>query len=172
MARKTLLTTPRFSVEEVPYEVRGKPGSKAIVRHPGAVAILPLVSANELCLIENSRVSVGKRLLEIPAGTLEPDEEPLVTARRELLEETGYQAERWELLCSFYVSPGILDERMYLFVAADLRPGPASLEPDESITTRIVSWRDALELVRTNQIEDAKSICGILFFAQFRGDQA
>src|SRR5688500_6460877 len=121
---KTLLTTDRFRVEEVTHALpKGGSVTKAIVRHPGAVAVIPMVDERHVCLIENYRLSVDQTLLEIVAGTLDPGETPLAAARRELREETGYEARSLEQIAWFYLSPGIVDEKMHVFVAQGLTPG-------------------------------------------------
>ena len=101
-----------------------------------AVVILPMVDADHVCLIRNYRMAVGETLLELPAGTLEPNEDPAVTAHRELIEETGYRAEKIEKLCEFYMSPGILNERMHLFLATGLKAGKTAL----SRAKRLKRW--------------------------------
>ena len=154
-----LLTTPRFRVVKV--REPGRP-EKAVVRHPGAVVILPLVSDNEVCLIRNYRLSVAQTLIELPAGTLEPGEPPLETARRELQEETGYACRSLRQLHRFYLSPGILDEAMHLFVAEGLEPGRTALEAGETIENWVVPWDEAMRLVDQGVIQDAKSIVGLL----------
>jgi ADP-ribose pyrophosphatase len=126
------------------------------------VAIVPVVDENHVCLIRNFRVSVGKTLVEIPAGTLEPDEDPRAAALRELAEETGYRADRLELLTACYLSPGILDERMHVFVATGLTLGPAAREPGEQIENLVVTWDEVLQQIRDGTIQDAKTIVGVL----------
>ncbi|MEC9097447.1 MAG: NUDIX hydrolase [Planctomycetota bacterium] len=164
-----LLSTSRFDVVEVPADPSHPDGrQRQIVRHPGAVTILPLVDDAHICLIRNYRVSVGKELLELPAGTLEPDEPHAVTAKRELIEETGYRPEKLEHLHSFYLSPGILDEQMHLYIATGLTQGEAAREEGELITNYVVSWETALQLVKDCKICDAKSIAGILMFDQLK----
>ena len=124
-----LLVTRKFRV--VRHTERGHDGQqhvKDIVVHPGAVTILPLFDDGRVCLIYNQRVAAGKTLIELPAGTLEPGEDPATTALRELAEETGYRAKRVEKLCEFFMSPGILTERMHVYVARGLDPGEAALD--------------------------------------------
>jgi len=137
---------------------------RQVVRHPGAVAILPLLDQERICLVENYRVAVDETLLELPAGTLEPNEPPGETALRELAEETGYRAGRLEHLATFYTSPGILDERMYLFLATELEPGEQALEAGEQIETRICTRAEALQMIREGRIRDGKTLAGLLYY--------
>jgi ADP-ribose pyrophosphatase len=103
-----LLATRRFRVvRHVQTGADGREHVKETIQHPGAVAILPLLDDDRVCLIHNFRIAVGKTLIELPAGTLEPGEDPAATASRELIEETGYRGERLEKLCEFSMSPGI-----------------------------------------------------------------
>lgn len=166
---RLLLSTARFEVRElVTQTADGETSRRAVVRHPGAVAIVPLLTGDRVCLIRNRRVTVDKTLIEIPAGTREPNETPLETAARELIEETGFRADRWTPLREFFLSPGILDERMHLFVAESLEEVGAQREPGEEIENWIVSWEEALHLVHSGQIEDAKTIVGLLCCEQWR----
>ena len=166
----TLLSTSRFRVVEYALAQQGDQPEvrRQVVVHPGAVAVLPMVSEDQVCLIRNNRIAVGKTLIELPAGTLEPQEPPLETAKRELQEETGYVANSWRELPSFYISPGILNERMHLFVAEDLTPGPAAREPGEEIENLVVSWNQAVEMAVQGEIQDAKSLVGILQWERLR----
>jgi ADP-ribose pyrophosphatase len=142
----------------------GTPVVRETVQHPGSVAILPLLDDRKVCLIRNRRVAVGKTLVELPAGTLESGEDPKATARRELAEETGYDAATLDKLCEFLMSPGILNERMHLFVARGLVPGRQQLEPGEEIETLVVPWDAAVRMATDGTIEDAKTMLGILFW--------
>jgi len=135
-----------------------------VVRHPGAVVILPLLDDGRLCLLRNYRVAVDQTLIELPAGTLEPDENPAETALRELAEETGYRAGRIEHLLTFCMSPGILDEQMHLYLARQLQPGPMALEPGEDIQPMLCTWDESLEMVRRGEIRDAKTLVGLLYY--------
>ncbi|MFM7110061.1 MAG: NUDIX domain-containing protein, partial [Planctomycetota bacterium] len=96
-----------------------------IVLHPGAVAILPFIDDQTICLLHNHRSAIGSRLWEIPAGTLEPGEDPLEAAKRELEEETGHTGGTWTRLGEFIPSPGVMSEVIHLFVARDILPGVA-----------------------------------------------
>jgi ADP-ribose pyrophosphatase len=158
----------RFRVEQVTQTTPdGTHHSREVVRHPGAVVILPLLDDGRLCFIKNYRVAVDQTLIELPAGTLEPPEDPAETARRELAEETGYRAEHFAPLLTFYMSPGILDERMYLFLATQLTPGPMALEAGEDIQPLLLTWNEALEMVRREQIRDAKTLVALMYYRMF-----
>jgi ADP-ribose pyrophosphatase len=146
----------------------GSPHSLECVLHPGAVTVLPLVEPHRVCLIRNFRPAVGATLCELPAGTLEPGEDPLAAAGRELEEETGYRAGRIEPLAEFWMSPGILRERMHVFVATELVATAPHREAGEEIETLVVAWDEALELVRRGEIQDAKSIAALLLLDQRR----
>jgi ADP-ribose pyrophosphatase len=141
------------------------------VLHPGAVAILPLVDDRRICLVRNRRPSIDRTLVEIPAGTLEVGEEPAVCAARELAEETGYTAGRLERLAAFYLSPGILNERMHVFTAHGLVAGPARREANEEIENLVVETDEALEMIARGEIEDGKTIAALLFYNAFRREQ-
>lgn len=141
---------------------------REVILHPGAVVIIPLLDAEHVCLVRNFRFSVEEWLLELPAGTLEPPEPPDVTAVRELAEETGYRAAQWRKLTEFYPSPGIMSERMYLYVAEGLTPGPQRLEAGEEIKTEILSWKDAVAAIFDGRIRDAKTMVGVLLWDRLR----
>jgi ADP-ribose pyrophosphatase len=139
-----------------------------VVVHPGSVVVLPMVDALSVCLIRNYRVAVGETLIELPAGTLEGGEDPLDRARRELAEETGYRAGRLEKLSEFYMSPGILRERMHLFLATELTAGKEAREPGEEIENLLVPWREAIQMAQSGEIRDAKTMVGLLYYDRFR----
>lgn len=142
---------------------------REVVLHPGSVVVVPLVAPNRVCLIDVVRTAVDATLLELPAGTLDREEPLVEAARRELLEETGYRAGRIEAAGSLWMSPGILRERMHLFVASDLEAGPQALEPGEQISTRVVAWNEAVAMCLDGRIDDAKTIAGILLVHARRG---
>ncbi len=142
----------------------GSEHERQVVRHPGAVVILPLLDDGRICLLRNFRAAVGERLIELPAGTLEVGEDPARAARRELAEETGYRAGRIEPLLTFFSSPGIFDERMHLFLADRLQPGETALEAGEDIESLLCTREEALEMVRRGEIRDAKTLVGLLYY--------
>jgi ADP-ribose pyrophosphatase len=133
-----------------------------VVLHPGAVAILPLVDEDHVCLIRNVRPNVGQTLWEIPAGTLEPPEPPEAAAFRELTEETGYVATTMTKQGEFFPSPGVLSERTHLFVATGLTPGPQRLEADEQIEAHVIALHQAYQWCLDGTIRDAKTLVALL----------
>lgn len=141
--------------------VEGQQVHRDVVLHPGAVAIVPFVDKRHLVFVRQYRHVVGRDLLELPAGTLDHRESPLSCAKRELEEETGYRATHWKRLTQFYCAPGVTSERMLLYVATNLRPGPARPEADEFLQLVILSIPEALAKIRSGQICDAKSIIGV-----------
>ena len=170
---KTVLVTAKFSVLEHKLETpeEAAPRVHHTIEHPGAVAIIALVNDDQVCLIRNHRIAVNKTLVELPAGTLEPAESPQRTAERELKEETGYTADHWHELNGFFMSPGILNERMHLFVARNLSPGSPAREAGEQIENLVVPWEEAVAMALRGEIEDAKSLVGILLYDRLRESQ-
>ncbi len=153
----------------------GSRSERDIVWHPGAVAIVALDGEDRVLLVRQFRVAAGRTLLEIPAGTLDVDaatgevEEPDGAAARELEEETGYRAGSWERLGDFWTAPGFATERMWLYLATDLRPadddrlGP---DEDEHLELERLPWREALAMADDGGIRDAKSLIGLLQLAR------
>jgi len=166
---KLLLATLRFRVvERQAPSAGGGTVARQVVLHPGAVVLIPLVDEERVCLIRNERIAVGKTLIELPAGTLEPPEPPATTAIRELKEETGFTAAHWRELPGFFMSPGILNERMHVFVAEGLTAGDPAREAGENIDNLIVPWDEALAMIDRGEIEDAKTIAALLMWERLR----
>jgi ADP-ribose pyrophosphatase len=140
-----------------------------IIVHPGAVAILPLPADDRVCLLRNRRPNVGETLIEIPAGTLEPNEPIDHAALRELAEETGYHAGQCRKIAEFFPSPGVLSERTHLFVAENLSPGEMRPERDEDLEPFVVVWPQAVQWVLDGTIRDAKTIVAVLLWDRKRG---
>ncbi len=154
----------------------GSRSTRDLVAHPGAVAVLAVDDRDRVLLVRQWRVATGTALLEIPAGTLDVHdgvtEDPADAARRELEEETGHRAASWRKLAQFWTAPGFASELMHLFLATGLTPvtDDSRLAPDEdeALELRHMSVDEALSLVETGGIVDAKSILGILWLDRLR----
>ena len=135
---------------------------RTIVRTHGAVVIVPLTAEYEVRLVRQYRAAAAKWIVELPAGTLTPGENPAKAAARELLEETGDQAATWQSLGGFYTAPGILDEYLHLYLATDLTPGPNQLDFDEHIQVVTYPWAEVIAMINRGEIEDDKTISGVM----------
>ena len=135
---------------------------REIVEHPGAVAIVAVDRAEQLWLVRQLREATRRELVELPAGTYEPGEAPLDTAKRELAEECGLTGGTWSELGAFWTTPGFTRERMVVYLAEDVEPGEAHPEADERL--EVVRW--ALHEVeeRLDEVEDAKTLAGLLLY--------
>lgn len=142
-----------------------------VILHPGAVVILPVIDAEHVCLLRNHRWVVDETLWELPAGTLEPGEELEPASRRELLEETGYRAESWRYLGYLFASPGVMDEKLHLFIAEQLTPGPNRPEADEELEPVTVKLADAVRMCLDGTIKDAKTITTLLRWERMSAKQ-
>jgi len=150
----------------------GSTGEMEMLRHPGAAAVVPFASDPRgadptVLLIQQYRYATGGTLLEIPAGRLNPGEEPAACARRELQEEVGVTAGRLERLTTIWTTPGFTDERIHLYWAADLAAGAHAREPDEFIEVVPKPLSDVLGMVRSGAICDGKTVVAILYMAGF-----
>lgn len=139
----------------------GRHREREIVEHPGAVAIVPVRDDGRIVLVRQFRPAVGKFLLELPAGTVEPDEATAITAERELAEETGYRAANLTELVRFFVSPGWCNEDLVVYVATGLTAGEPDTEDDEEIDVEAVEVSQVPDLIQNGQIGDAKTMVGI-----------
>ncbi|MBA2494935.1 MAG: NUDIX hydrolase [Acidobacteria bacterium] len=135
---------------------------REIVKHNGSVVIVPIFADKTVALVKQYRHAAGKYLLEIPAGTIEKNENPETGARRELEEEIGVTAENIEKLTEFYVSPGFLTEKMHVFLATNLTKTKQNLEEDELIEIEKITFEQAFEKIKNGEIEDAKTIVGLI----------
>ena len=147
----------------------GRPATREIVEHPGAVAILPW-DGERLAVVRQWRQAAGAEMTEIPAGTLDPGEEVLAAAQRELAEECGLAAASWQPGPAFYTAPGFCTERLFVFLATDLTPTVADSPDDEELESSWLSLADALAAVADGTIRDAKSLVGILWLARQLGE--
>jgi ADP-ribose pyrophosphatase len=135
---------------------------REVVEHPGAVAVVAVDADGYVTLVRQLREPARKRLLELPAGTAEPGEQPLATARRELREECGLSGGEWRQLAAFWTTPGFCRERMHVFAAEGVERGEAAPEPDEEL--EVVRWRLTEVEERLGEIEDAKTLAGLLLY--------
>ena len=141
---------------------QGNVSTKEIVVHPGAVCVVAFLDSGDLVLVRQYRHAAGKELLEICAGGLDPGEDPLSAARRELEEETGYLAGKLVERARFWTTPGFTTEFMYLYEATGLVKTQTNFDEDEAIEVEIVSRDEALRMIDDGRIQDAKSILGLL----------
>lgn len=163
----------RVYTEQV-KENKGPAQRRDIIRHNGSVVILPVDTSRskrdpDIVLERQYRHAAGQFLYEIPAGKMEPGENRLRAAKRELLEETGYTARKWSPLLRYFASPGFLGEWMQVFLAEDLIPGPAAPEDDESIELQRVPLSELLRLMDRGQVQDGKTLISVLSFARSLG---
>jgi ADP-ribose pyrophosphatase len=142
----------------------GRETSREVVAHPGAVGILPLTEDNRVILVRQFRYAVGRELLEIPAGTREPEETAEACAHRELEEEVGMRAGQLGLMATFFVSPGWCNEELVIFRAWDLEPSKANLEDDEDLEVVVVGPEEIPQLIAGGQIADAKTLTSLTMY--------
>jgi len=140
----------------------GRTGKREVVEYSGAVAIVPLNQEGQLLLVRQYRHAVGRILLEIPAGKIEHGEDLESAARRELQEETGCQAKEFNRLCSFFSTPGFTSEELHLYFATGLSLLEQNLDDDEFVEVFPVPWEQAIKMIWSGEICDAKSVAGIL----------
>jgi len=153
-------------------EPTGKEVTRDIIRHNGSVVILALEKSKNkkdpLVLVERQfRHAAQQYLYELPAGTIDPGEDHLAAAKRELLEETGYQAKKWTKVLRYFASPGFLGEWMQIFLAEGLTAGQAAPEEDESLELQFVPLSELLRLIGAGKILDGKTIISISFYALY-----
>jgi ADP-ribose pyrophosphatase len=150
----------------------GTTGELELFRHPGASAVVPFLSDPagsdpQLLLIKQYRYAAGEFLYEIPAGRLDPGEQPEACARRELREETGCTAKSMQHLYTMYTTPGFTDEKIHIFLATGLEQGESAREADEFLTVETVLLSRALEMIKSGELKDGKTAAGILYAAGF-----
>ncbi|MEJ9280249.1 NUDIX hydrolase [Ureibacillus thermosphaericus] len=168
---KTIHSTEIFKGKVVSLKVddvllpNGKQSKREIIHHPGAVAIIPITNEGKIVLVEQYRKALERSIIEIPAGKLEPGEDPAVCARRELEEETGYGARELTYIQSFATSPGFANEIIHLYVAKDLYKieEKRELDEDEFVSIIEVTLEEAEEMVKNQQIYDAKTAFSVLW---------
>src|SRR6201987_1849337 len=140
---------------------------REIVAHPGSVVVLPVFDDGKILIIRQYRYAAGQFMWELVAGHREPDEHFRRGAARELREETGYTARRYRKLLEIYPSPGLLSERMVIFLVEGLTKGEARPEGDGQIATRILTLREVERWIRSGKVREGKTISGLLYYAAF-----
>jgi ADP-ribose diphosphatase len=131
------------------------------IQHPGATAIIPMLTKTRIVLLNQYRHALRKYIWEIPAGTIDPRESVMNCAKRELIEETGFSADQWHSLGEITPVPGYSDERIHIFLATGLQPADRNLDKDEIIQVHEIECEEALHMIRRGDIQDAKSIAGL-----------
>jgi ADP-ribose pyrophosphatase len=139
---------------------------REIVEHPGSVAVVAIDRGGRVVLVRQLREAARTMLLELPAGAMEAGEDPIVTAQRELREETGYGQGAWRRLGAVWTSPGFLRERMHLFLAEDVEPGAAEPDADEEVEVVLVPFAEAV--AGAAELDDAKTVAGLLLASAAR----
>jgi ADP-ribose pyrophosphatase len=167
--RKTIFTGRKISLEV--HDIRGADGRRTereVIRHPGSVVILATPEPGVLLMERIWRYAIGREMIELPAGTLEPGEDPAVCAIRELAEETGYRAGRVEPILRLHPSPGILSEQMTIYRAYDLEKGDPAREAGEEIQNLLAPVAEVLAMIADGRITDAKTVASVLFARQLK----
>lgn len=167
LSSKVSFRGPVFSVMTDQVQEPGNVQARRdVVRHSGSIVVLPVDDSTrtpKVLLERQYRYAAGRRMWELPAGRVDPGEQLLAAAKRELIEETGFTASKWQRALFFYVSPGFLDESMTVFLARGLKKGQAQPEEDERIAIRFFTLPQALSMVMSGKIMDAKTIASLLW---------
>lgn len=174
LTEKTLKTTTIYNGKVVHLQVDdvllpdGKKSKRELIKHPGAVGIIPITPDNKIVFVRQYRKPLEKTILEIPAGKLEEGERPEITAVRELEEETGYTTNKLSFVTSFYTSPGFADELMHLYISTDLHHLTEKVvgDDDEFIEVVELTLDEAKEYMNKKEIHDAKTNYAILYLEQ------
>jgi len=147
----------------------GKTSSREIIKHPGAVAVIAITEEEKILLVEQYRKALERTLIEIPAGKLEKGEDPRESAKRELMEETGYTCENLEHITSFYTSPGFANELVHIYQATGLKQErELQLDEDEFVSVMEVTYDEALNLVKEQKIFDAKTMYAVQYWQMLK----
>jgi ADP-ribose pyrophosphatase len=147
----------------------GREVVREVVEHSGAVTIVAVNAEGQVLLVRQYRHPTGRSLLELPAGTLDRDEEPEDCAARELEEETGFRAGRLQRLGGFFIGPGYSTEYLHAYLATDLEPGSAGGDDDEDIQVLALPLAEVLRLAEAGELEDAKSLAALLLYLRLEG---
>lgn len=163
----TLSTTRKYEGKVINVRLddvkisNGNEGFREVVEHSGGVVIVPITAENKVVLIKQWRYPIDQELIELPAGKLEVGEEPFPAAKRELQEETGYVADKWEDLGCIFTAPGFCNEKLYMYKASDLTYTQTNFDDGEVIDKFEVSIKEATDMIKSGKINDAKTIAGI-----------
>lgn len=141
--------------------------TREVITHPGSVVVLPVMPDGRIVLIKQYRHATRQFLWELVAGRIDKGESPKKAAARELIEETGYRAKKFEVFLDVFPTPGFLEERMYILLATGLTVGEAQPESDEKIISRVYTVNELKEMMQRGKLRDAKSIAGILYYLTF-----
>ncbi|WP_174734083.1 NUDIX domain-containing protein [Mesobacillus harenae] len=171
LEEKTVKTEKIFSGKVISLQVddvelpNGRISKREIVKHPGAVAVIPVTDDHKIVMVEQYRKALERTIIEIPAGKLEIGEKPEICALRELEEETGYESNELEWLLSFFTSPGFADEIIHLYIATGLskKENPASADEDEFVNVMEVTLTEAIQLIKDQKIFDAKTAYAVQY---------
>lgn len=174
---KTIATEKKYNGKIISLQVddvtlpNGKTSKRELIKHPGAVAVIPITKDNKIVFVEQYRKPLEKSIIEIPAGKLELEEEPRATAIRELEEETGYTSNNLSFVTSFYTSPGFADELMYIYITDELKALENPVEGDEDEFVEIVelTLAEAKQYVEEERIHDAKTNYAVLYLHALEG---
>lgn len=154
-----------FNVDRMQVKLpEGQMATRDVIRHPGAVAIIAITDDNKICLVRQYRAAIGRITLELPAGKLDPGEDPLDCANRELKEETGVVADKMAYLTTIATTPGFTDELIHIYMATGLTFEQPCPDEDEYISIDLVDSNDLVDAVLDGQIEDAKTVVGSLIW--------
>ncbi|MCM3358858.1 MULTISPECIES: NUDIX hydrolase [unclassified Psychrobacillus] len=172
---KTVTTDLKYTGRIITLQVddvllpNGKQGKREIVKHPGAVAVIAVTDDKKIILVEQYRKALERSIIEIPAGKIEPNEAPELTAMRELEEETGYTCSNLKYIQSFATSPGFADEIIHLYLAENIvkMENPADLDEDEFVELLHVSLEDMEQMVISQQIFDAKTAFAYIWLKDY-----
>jgi ADP-ribose pyrophosphatase len=149
----------KFNIDEVSLP-NGNTSEREIVLHPGGVVIIPVTNDGKLVLVEQYRYAVGQLLLEFPAGRLNPGEDPLEAALRELIEETGFRAGNIKLLTHIFTAPGFCNEKLYIYLATNLTAGEQAPDEDEFVKPILLSKEELAAKIKNGEVNDAKTLAG------------
>ena len=163
LERKTVYRGRKIDLELLTIRTPdGHQALREVIRHRGAVVLLPITPDGQVVFVRNVRIGLGRVLLELPAGTIDEGESPADCAARELTEETGYTAGCIEPLVAFFTSPGVMSEKISAYVATGLQPGPQRLDEGEQLVTELIGYDEAIAMCRAGRFDDAKTIATLL----------